>query len=92
MVEIDERLANRLKEDEDFMDIVYEEAQEAVDGEQDLLDYLKSMRRCDDYELIGEELRIPIREVYQLQRKLMRRIEKRKAKARAKTKVKGNAK
>jgi hypothetical protein len=25
-------------------------------AKQDLLDYLKSMRRCDDYELIGEEL------------------------------------
>ena len=92
MVDIDERLANRLKEDEDFMDIVYEEAQEAVAGEQDLLDYLKSMRRCDDYELIGEELGIPIQEVYQRQRKLMRRIEKRKAKARAKAKGKARAK
>ena len=92
MVDIDERLANRLKEDEDFMDIVYEEAQEAVAGEQDLLDYLKSMRRCDDYELIGEELGIPIQEVYQRQRKLMRLIEKRKTKARAKAKGKARAK
>lgn len=79
-VEIDERLADRLTEDTDFMDVVYEIAEKAVNGDKDLLDYLKTMRRCDDYELIGEELGIPIQEVYQRQRKLMRRLEKRKKK------------
>jgi hypothetical protein len=80
VVEVDERLADRLTEDTDFMDVVYEIAEKAVNGDKDLLDYLKAMRRCDDYELIGEELGIPIQEVYQRQRKLMRRLEKRKKK------------
>ena len=78
MVELDPRLADRLTDDKDFMDVVYEIAEEVAAGDKDLLDYLKSMRRCDDYELIAEELGIPIQEVYQRQRKLMRRLEKRK--------------
>ena len=78
MVEIDERLANHLTDDMDFMDVVYEIAERAADGDQDLLDYLKAMRRCDDYELIAEELDIPVQQVYQRQRKLLRRLEKRK--------------
>ena len=80
VVEVDERLADKLTEDTDFMDVVYEIAEKAANGDKDLLDYLKAMRRCDDYELIGEELGIPIQEVYQRQRKLMRRLEKRKKK------------
>jgi hypothetical protein len=84
LVEVDEKLANKLTEDKDFMDVVYEIAEEVAAGDKDLLDYLKSMRRCDDYELIGEELGIPIREVYQRQRKLMRRLEKRKQKPKTK--------
>jgi len=78
IVEFDERIADHLTDDEDFLDIVYEIAEKAADGDKVLLDYLKAMRRCDDYELIGEELGIEIREVYQRQRKLMRRLEKRK--------------
>lgn len=84
LVELDPRLADRLTDDKGFMDVVYEIAEEVAAGDKDLLDYLKSMRRCDDYELIGEELGIPIREVYQRQRKLMRRLEKRKQKIKAK--------
>lgn len=84
-VEIDERLADRLTDDEDFMDIAYEIAEEVAAGDKDLLDYLKAIRRCDDYELIGVELGIPIREVYQRQRKLMRRLEKRKQRLRHKS-------
>ena len=80
MVEVDERLAGRLTDDTDFMDVVYEIAERAANGDQDLLDYLKAMRRCDDYELIAEEMGVEIRIVYQLQRKLMRRLEKRRAK------------
>ena len=79
-VEIDERLANRLTDDKDFMDVVYEIAKRAANGDQDLLDYLKAMRRCDDYELIAEELGIPVQQVYQRQRKLIRRLEKRRIK------------
>jgi hypothetical protein len=62
------------------MDVVYEIAECAADGDQDLLDYLKAMRRCDDYELIAEELGIPVQQVYQRQRKLIRRLEKRRIK------------
>lgn len=78
LVELDPRLADRLTDDKDFMDVVYEIAGEVAAGDKDLLDYLKAMRCCDDYESIGEELGIPIREVYQRQRKLMRRLEKRR--------------
>jgi uncharacterized protein (DUF111 family) len=38
------------------------------------------MRRCDDYKLIAEELGIPVQQVYQRQRKLIRRLEKRRIK------------
>lgn len=84
LVELDPRLADRLKDDNDFLDVVYEIAEEVAAGDKDLLDYLKAMRRCDDYELIGIELEISIREVYQRQRKLMRRLEKRKQRLRQK--------
>lgn len=78
VVEFDERMADHLSDDEDFLDIVYEIAEEAADGDDDLLDYLKAMRRCNNYELIAEEMEIDIKYVYQLQRKLIRRLEKRK--------------
>lgn len=78
MEELDERVADRLSEDEDFLDIVYEMAEKIANGDPDLLAYLKSMRRCNNYELIGEELGVEIKVVYQLQRKLIRRIEKSK--------------
>lgn len=78
VVEFDERMADHLSDDEDFLDIVYEIAETAADGDEDLLDYLKAMRRCNNYELIAEEIEIDIKYVYQLQRKLIRRLEKRK--------------
>ena len=37
------------------------------------------MRRCNDYKLMAEALGIELREVYQRQRKLLRRIEKEKS-------------
>lgn len=77
MVEIDERLADHLADDEDFKDVVYEIAEQAAAGDKDLLDYLKAMRHCNNYELIAEELGLEMREVYQRQRKLLRRLEKR---------------
>ncbi|MCR5065208.1 MAG: hypothetical protein K6A67_05500, partial [Bacteroidales bacterium] len=76
MVEMDERLADRLADDDDFMDLVYERAEEAARGDEDLLQYLTAMRRCNNYELIGQELGISLREVYQRQRKLIRRLQK----------------
>lgn len=84
VVEFDERMSDHLSDDEDFLDIVYNIAEKVTAGDKDLLDYLKAMRHCDNYELIGEELGIPIREVYQRQRKLMRRLKKRKQKLSAK--------
>lgn len=78
MEELDERVADRLSHDEDFLDIVYEMAEKIANGDPDLLAYLKSMRRCNNYELIGEELGVEVKVVYQLQRKLIRRIEKSK--------------
>lgn len=78
-VELDEKLADRLKDDEDFLDVVYEIAERAAAGDKDLLDYLNAMRRCNDYKLMAEALGIELREVYQRQRKLLRRIEKEKS-------------
>ena len=78
VVEFDERIADHLTDDEDFLDIVYEKAEGYAAGDENLLNYLKAMRRCNNYELIAEEMGIEVREVYQLQRKLIRRIEKAK--------------
>ena len=77
-VEIDERMADHLAEDEDFMDVVYEIAERVANGDKDLQDYLKAMRRSDNYEIIAEDLGITIQEVYQRQRKLIRRLKKAK--------------
>jgi hypothetical protein len=76
MVEIDERMADHLADDEDFMDIVYEMAEEAANGDQQLLDYLKEVREVNNYEAIAENMCLTITEVYQLQRKLIRRLQK----------------
>ena len=48
MEELDERVADRLSEDEDFLDIVYEMAEKIANGDPDLLAYLKSMRCCNN--------------------------------------------
>lgn len=77
IVEFDESMADRLNHDDDFLDIVYEIAEKASDGDEELLEYLKAMRCCNNYELIAEELGVDIQTVYQRQRKLMRRLEKR---------------
>ena len=79
IVEFDERIADHLTDDEDFLDIVYEKAEGYAAGDEDLLKYLKAMRRCNNYELIAEEMDVEVRVVYQLQRKLIRRIEKAKS-------------
>lgn len=79
VVAFDERIADHLTDDEDFLDIVYEKAERYAAGDEDLLSYLKAMRRCNNYELIAEEMGVEIKIVYQLQRKLIRRIEKAKS-------------
>ena len=78
-MEFDERIADHLTDDEDFLDIVYEKAERYAAGDEDLLSYLKAMRRCNNYDLIAEEMGVEIKIVYQLQRKLIRRIEKAKS-------------
>lgn len=80
MVEIDERRADHLADDEDFMDIVYDIAEEAAAGDKHLLEYLKKVREVNNYEVIAEDMGLTITEVYQLQRKLVRRLQKRKIK------------
>ena len=80
MVEIDERMADHLADDEDFMDIVYEIAEEAAAGDEQLLAYLKEVREVNNFEVIADDMGLTITEVYQLQRKLVRRLEKRKNK------------
>lgn len=79
-VELDERMADHLADDEDFMDIAYEIAEKAAAGDPQLLLYLKEVREVNNYEVIADEMGLTITDVYQLQRKLIRRLEKRKAK------------
>lgn len=79
-VEIDERMADHLADDEDFMDIVYEIAEEAAAGDKHLLEYLKEVLEVNNFEVIADDMGLTITEVYQLQRKLVRRLEKRKNK------------
>lgn len=78
MVEIDERLAERLAEDKDFMDLMYEKANEYAGKDKDLLEYVAAVRKYNNYDVIAEELRIEKTKVYQRQRKLFRRIQTRK--------------
>ena len=76
MVKIDERLADRLAQDNDFMDIVYEKANEAAGDDEKLLEYVDAVRKYNNYDLIAEELLISKPQVYQRQRKLIRRLKK----------------
>lgn len=78
MVEIDERLADRLAEDIDFMDLVYDKAIEYAGNDKDLLEYVAAVRKYNNYDVIAEELKIEKTKVYQRQRKLFRRIQARK--------------
>lgn len=80
MVEIDEHMADHLADDEDFLDIVYEIAEEAAADDEQLMLYLRKVREVNNYEVIAEDMGLTITEVYQLQRKLVRRLEKRKNK------------
>ena len=61
-------------------DIVYDIAEEAAAGDKQLLEYLKKVREVNNYEVIAEDMGLTITEVYQLQRKLVRRLQKRKTK------------
>ena len=74
MVEINERLADRLAEDMDFMDVMYEKAYEAAGKDEDLVEYVTAVRKYNNYDVIAEELHIEKTKVYQRQRKLFRRI------------------
>lgn len=78
MVEIDELLADRLAEDMDFMDMMYDKAYEYAGKDEDLVEYVGAVRKYNNYDVIAEELRIEKTKVYQRQRKLFRRIEARK--------------
>lgn len=78
MVEIDERLADRLANDMDFMDVMYDKAYEFAGKDDDLVEYVSAVRKYNNYDVIAEELRIEKTKVYQRQRKLFRRIEARK--------------
>ena len=80
VVEFDERIADHLTDDEDFLDIVYEIAEEAAADDEQLMLYLRKVREVNNYEVIAEDMGLTITEVYQLQRKLVRRLEKRKNK------------
>lgn len=75
MIEIDEQLAEQLAEDEAIMDLVYEKAEEAAKGDKELLDYIEAVRLYNDYNIIAEKLTIEKRDVYQRQRKLIRRLQ-----------------
>ncbi len=75
MVEINEQLADRLAEDIDFMDVMYEKAYEYAGEDNDLQEYVTAVRHFNNYDVIAEELGIEKPKVYQRQRKLFRRIQ-----------------
>ena len=75
MVEIDERLAERLAEDMDFMDVMYDKAYEFAGEDEDLVEYVGAVRKFNNYDVIADELHIEKVKVYQRQRKLFRRIQ-----------------
>ena len=78
MVEIDERLADRLAEDKDFLDVMYDKVYGYAGKDDDLVEYVGAVREYNNYEVIAEVLHIERTKVYQRQRKLFRRIESQK--------------
>ena len=73
-----ETLANSM--DNTVMDPLDEEryakAEAVADDDPDLLMFVKTMRICDTYDDMAEEMDIPIEQVYNLSRKLRRRLKK----------------
>lgn len=76
MVDID-TLRDELVEEEadDIVETAYEIAAERVKGIKELEEYLWAVREYNNYEEIAVHLDIPIREVYQRQRRLLRRVQ-----------------
>jgi len=65
-------------DEERQIDITYEMAEEAAKGDPDLLAYIEAVKNCDSYEQISEQLNINIKEVYNLKRMLVRRLQRMK--------------
>ncbi|MBO4587489.1 MAG: hypothetical protein J5711_01120 [Bacteroidales bacterium] len=62
------------EENLDMTDAAYAIAFENVRGIQELEEYLKAVREYNDYKEISIHLHLTMREVYQLERRMMRRI------------------
>jgi hypothetical protein len=65
-------------DEERLIDITYKMAEEAANGDPDLLALIEAVSLCESYEQISEQLNITIKEVYNLKRKLVRRLQRMK--------------
>ena len=61
--------------DNDNLEEAYERAETAANNDPDLLEFLCQMRRCANYEDIATEMGITINDVYNLVRRLKRRLQ-----------------
>ena len=71
-----EALSGEVAEDEELnmTDAAYAIAFEKVRGYRELEEYLKAVREYNDYKEISIHLHLTIREVYQLEKRMMRRV------------------
>jgi hypothetical protein len=70
-------LVNTLTDEDDYnLDETYEQAEKAAKGDPDLLEFIHQMRRCPSYEDIAVDMNRSVDEVYNLARKLKRRLKK----------------
>lgn len=71
-----ETLIDTLRDEDDSLEVTYERAQAAVKDDKELLEFLDVMPQCNTYEEISSDLEIPMKEVYNRQRRLVRRLKK----------------
>ena len=69
-------LADSLPDDYSTLDVAYEIAQAKVRGDKELETFLDAIRTFDDFKAISSHLKITIDQVYNLQKRLMRRLGK----------------
>ena len=72
----EEMLAGSLADEDETLDYTYEQAEKAARGDADLLEFINQMRRCPTYEDIAIEMNRTVDDIYNLARKLKRRLKK----------------
>ncbi|MBQ9293937.1 MAG: hypothetical protein IJ219_03305 [Bacteroidaceae bacterium] len=69
-------LSDSLPDDDYTLDVAYEIAQAKVKGDNELESFLDAIRTFNDFKAISSHLNITIDQVYNLQKRLMRRLGK----------------